>query len=695
MEGFRPYDIADPFPFYARAREEAPVFFSDELGYWVVSRYEDIQAIFKDPATFSSENTQSPFKPRPPEVQAVFAEADLTHASGLSGRQPPDHTRLRGFIHKAFTPRRIAALEPQVRELTVGAIETFSQRGRADLVQELARDLPAHVIFRLLGVPDEDVPRVKEWAISRVYLNFGDIGVDEQVHHARQLVEYWRYCLELVDRSFESPGDDLPGDLARIYLEGDRSLTREEIAGLVHTQLFAGHETTSSLLGAGLAELLSQPGRLEALRHDPALIPTAVEELLRLVTPVFAWKRVTKCPAHVAGTDLPENANLLLLLGSANRDDTVFTDPDAIDLHRENAHRHLAFGHGIHFCLGAALARLEAQVVLEELTHRLPHLRLVEQELRYTPNTTFRGLESLHAEWGPAIVPLRDCGDPELVGGKATGLAALMDAGLPVPDGFAITVYARDADIAAAYRALGDDVPVAVRSSATAEDSSDASFAGEHDTFLWVVGEDAVLKAVAMCRASLNTDRAVAYRADRGIEGEQMAVVVQKMVRADAAGVAMTLNPANGDRCAIAIESAFGLGETVVGGTVTPDRFLVDKVMLDVVETQIADKHVELTPDGMRDVEPERRTVPSLTTEQVRAIATLAKRAEQHHGSPQDVEWAVSDGEVLLLQCRPETVWSKKAVPRPAGVQSGLLGIVDTLVNPLASRRSTHVRAGD
>ncbi|HEX6020422.1 MAG TPA: cytochrome P450 [Solirubrobacter sp.] len=695
MEGFRPYDIADPFPFYARARAEAPVFFSEELGYYVVSRYEDILAIFKDPATFSSENTQAPFKPRPPEVQAVFDEADMSHSSGLSGRQPPDHTRLRGFIKKAFTPRRIAALEPQVRELTTRAIDAFAARGRADLVAELARDLPAHVIFRLLGVPDEDVPRVKAWAVSRVYLNFGDISVDQQVKHAKALVEYWRYCLDLVDRSFANPGDDLPGDLARIYLEGDHTLTREEIAGLVHTQLFAGHETTSSLLGAGLAELLSQPGKFEALRDDHSLIPTAVEELLRLVTPVFAWKRVTKRPARVADTELPENANVLLLLGSANRDDTVFEHPDEVDLHRANAHKHLSFGHGIHFCLGAALARLEAQVVLEELTQRLPNLRLVEQELRYTPNTTFRGLEALHAEWDPAIVPLRECRDVSLVGGKAAGLAALMDAGLPVPDGFAITVHARDEDIAAAYRALGENVPVAVRSSATTEDSSDASFAGEHDTYLWVVGERAVLEAVAMCRASLNTARAVAYRADRGIEGEEMAVVVQRMVRADAAGVAMTLNPANGDRCTVAIESAYGLGETVVGGTVTPDRFLVDKVMLDVVETHIADKHVELTPEGLRDVEPERRTAPSLTTEQVRAIAALAKRAEQHHGAPQDLEWAVENGEVLLLQCRPETVWSKKAAPRPASIQGGLLGIVDTLVNPLASRRSTHVRASD
>src|SRR5690606_5578310 len=149
------------------------------------------------------------------------------------------------------------------------------------------------------------------------------------------------------------------------------------------------------------------------------------------VTPVFAWKRVTTKPATVAGTPLPEGTNLLMLLGSANRDETVFDDPDAIDLHRANARAHLAFGHGIHFCLGAALARLEAQVVLEELAARLPHPRLTEQTLTYTANTTFRGLQQLHAEWEPTLVPLEHAHDVELVGGKAAGLAALLAAGLP------------------------------------------------------------------------------------------------------------------------------------------------------------------------------------------------------------------------------------------------------------------------
>jgi cytochrome P450 len=705
--GFRPYDIADPFHFYARARAEAPVFYSDELGYWVVSRYEDARAILNDHATFSSENTQAPFKPRPPEVQAVFDEAGMTHSSGLSGRQPPDHTRLRGFINKAFTPRRVAALEPQVRALTAEMIEAFADRGEVDLVAELARDLPALVIFRLLGVPDEDVPQVKAWALDRMRLNFGDVSAEEQLERAPGAVAYWRYCVELVERSVERPGDDLVGDLARIHLDGDRSLSIEEIAGLVHTQLFAGHETTSSLLGAGLAELLSRPGRWQALCERPELVPGAVEELLRLVTPVLAWKRRTTCSAVVAGTELPSGANVLLLLGSANRDEETFDEPDSLDPKRPNARAHLAFGHGIHFCLGASLARLEGRVVLEELTRRLPGLRLVDgQPMRYARNTTFRGLEALLAEWDRFVVGLEECRDVELVGGKAAGLGALMAAGLPVPGGFAITTHAFRAgldaaahEIAAAYRALGDDVPVAVRSSATGEDLADASFAGQADTFLWVVGEEAVLDAVVRCWASLHSERADAYQRDRGVTEAAMAVVVQRMVRADAAGVAMTLNPANGDRCVVAIESSFGLGETVVGGTVTPDRFLVDKVMLEVVETHLADKHVELVVEGGRAVErpvaPERRSTPSLTAEDARTVAALAKRAERHHGAPQDVEWAIEDGEVLLLQSRPETVWSRRPAPRPDSVQTGLEGVVDTLVNPLAARRSTHVGPGD
>jgi pyruvate,water dikinase len=407
-----------------------------------------------------------------------------------------------------------------------------------------------------------------------------------------------------------------------------------------------------------------------------------------------------------------EGDNVLLLLGSANHDGAMFGEPEAIDLQRDNSRQHLSFGHGIHFCLGASLARLEAQVVLEELTTRMPSLRLVPgQKFEYQANTTFRSPHAVLAEWdtaAPLVLPLEHCSldDVELVGGKAASLGAMIAAGVPVPPGFAVTTEAFGEEmsapvakaIAAAYAALGDDVPVAVRSSATAEDSSEASFAGMQETYLWVVGEEEVLEHVRRCWDSLRSDRSLAYRHDRGFDDTdiRMGVVVQQMVDARAAGVAMTLNPSNGDRTVIAIESSFGLGESVVGGTVTPDSFLVDKVMLELVKTDISAKASELVrdPSGQgvleKPVAAERCTQPSLTQDEVKAVAALAKRAEQHYGSPQDVEWAIDESGVVLLQSRPETVWSRKpdeAAKKPA-YSFGMNSLVNTLVNPLASRRT-------
>jgi cytochrome P450 len=395
---FDPFEIGDPFDFYARVREEEPVFFSEQLGYWVVSRYEDVIAIFKDPRTFSSENTQAPYKPRPPEVQRVLEEGDFRAYSGLSARQPPDHTRLRGFINKAFTPRRVATLEPQVRALVVAAIERIAANGHADLVADLARDLPAHVIFRLLGIPDEDAPRVKEWAESRIYLNFGDQPLEEQLHHARNLVSYWQYCLGLIEQRFEEPRDDLPSDLVRIYRSGDKSISIDEMAGLVYGQLTAGQETTSSLLAEGLKTLLTQRERWEELCINPGLITTAVEELLRLSTPVFAWKRKAKRPARIGTVDVPEGANVLLLLGSANRDERVWDRPDQFDVDRVSSVQHVGFGHGIHVCLGAALARLEMRVSLEEILARMPAFEIDERACTRVHSGNVRG-------W--ATMPLR------------------------------------------------------------------------------------------------------------------------------------------------------------------------------------------------------------------------------------------------------------------------------------------------
>ena len=340
------------------------------------------------------------------------------------------------------------------------------------------------------------------------------------------------------------------------------------------------------------------------------------------------------------------------------------------------------------------------------------------------------------------------------VGGKAASLGEMTGAGLPVPPGFAVTtagyraahdaadldstlarllhgldvsdtgqvsrVCAEIRDIIRAmpmpadietsirteYSTLSarcevNDLPVAVRSSATSEDSPDASFAGEHDTYLWVRGADAVVDAVRRCWASLFTDRATCYRVEMGYEHRtvEMAVVIQKMVRPISAGVAFTLNPSNGDRSQIAIDASWGFGESVVSGEVTPDNFLVDKVLLEVSKREISHKAHEYRLTDHDSVEkagidPERADAPCLTDRQIKAIALLAKTAEKHYGCPQDIEWAVDmdlpEGEnVILLQARPETVWSKKPRQSVAGGadKNPMASIVSTLMNPLYARK--------
>jgi pyruvate,water dikinase len=340
------------------------------------------------------------------------------------------------------------------------------------------------------------------------------------------------------------------------------------------------------------------------------------------------------------------------------------------------------------------------------------------------------------------------------VGGKCASLGAMTRAGLPVPPGFAVATDAyqasmerngvgarvhadlvgldvhdlgrlhdaahaarrdvrdsgpaphveeqiRDAYAALCQRTGVADVPVAVRSSANAEDQPDASFAGQQDTYLWIRGADEVVNHVVRCWASLYTDRAIAYRHEQGYAHEQvaMSVAVQQMVEPKSAGVAFTIDPTNGDRSKIVIDSAFGLGESVVSGEVTPDNYVVDKVVFEIVKRVVSAKELECVHDPVADtvvhraLPAERATEPSLTDAEVRAVARLARLCEKHFGRPQDVEWAVApaaDGAepvVHLLQSRPETVWSNK--PRQSatqGVATGLQGIVNTLLTPVRVR---------
>lgn len=396
---FDPFDLTDPFPFYEFARAEAPVFYSEKLGYWVVARYADIKAVFENWQTFSSENAQAPIRPMGEPGRAVMKAGGFTAYSGLSARVPPEHSRIRKVAQSCFGPRRFKSIEPQIYEIVNREIDRFADKGSCDFFREFAYDVPAYVLFRLVGVPDSDVPKVKSWAISRALLTWGNLSDEEQVPHAHNMVEYWAYCRGLVAAAHANPGDNLPGDMVRMQA-GGAEISDDEIAGVVYSVLFAGHETTTTLLANAMREVLLNPDRWEDLKANPDKWTAATEEFLRFSPSIVAWRRRALENAEIGGVAIPKGANILLLLGSANRDDTVFENADTLDIDRPNARNHLSFGYGIHFCLGQQLSKLEFGIAMRELARRLPSLRLAPgQDFTFAHNTSFRVPTALQIEW--------------------------------------------------------------------------------------------------------------------------------------------------------------------------------------------------------------------------------------------------------------------------------------------------------
>lgn len=396
---FDPFDLTDPFPFYAYARDAAPVFYSERLGYWVVARHADAKAVFDNWQVFSSENAQAPIRPLGEPGRAVMKAGGFTAYSGLSARIPPDHTRIRKVAQSCFGPRRFKSIEPQIYEIVNREIDKFAHRGKADFFRDFAYDVPAYVLFRLVGVPEADVPKVKSWAVSRALLTWGDLNDEEQVPHVHNMVEYWAYCRALVAAAHAEPGDNLPGDMVRMQREG-AEITDDEIAGVLYSVLFAGHETTTTLLTNAMREVLLHADQWEKLKANPDKWTGATDEFLRYTPSIVAWRRRALADTEIGGVAIPKGANLLLLLGSANRDAEVFPDGDALDIERANARNHLSLGYGIHFCLGQQLAKLEFGIAMRELARRLPSLRLApDQDFTFAHNTSFRVPTALHIEW--------------------------------------------------------------------------------------------------------------------------------------------------------------------------------------------------------------------------------------------------------------------------------------------------------
>jgi cytochrome P450 len=386
--------LADPYAVMAALPlEETPVFFAPSIDGYVVTRYADVDAVFHDPATFSAAAAQMPLVPLVPEAAEILLAGGHKPQPSMVSLDPPAHTRLRRPSSRAFTPRRVAEMEPRVRTTLRELLDAVDPAEPFDIVATLTFPLPATIIFSFMGVPEEDYAQLKEWCGHRATLAWGRPAPAEQVEHATSMAAYRGYLRELVAAKATDRGDDFASALLAIHDEDPEALTHEEIASILFSLSFAGHETTNYLIGNMVRRLLEAPERWDAVVADRGLIPGAVEETLRHDTSVPFWRRRTTRAVTLGGVDVPEGATLFLWLAAAGHDPAVFDEPDRFDATRPNAKRHLAFGKGIHFCIGSALGKLEAQVALEELTRRFPRLRLVKGRppLRFHPNISFRG----------------------------------------------------------------------------------------------------------------------------------------------------------------------------------------------------------------------------------------------------------------------------------------------------------------
>jgi cytochrome P450 len=390
--GFDPWSpgfVAHPYDAYAHLREREPVSWFEPTGQWLISRHEDVNALLRDRRlgrTYLHVASHEEMG-RPPDPDHL---APFWHVirNGMLDREPPDHTRLRRLVSQAFTPRRVEALRPTVTRIADELVGDFVAGGGGDLIAEVAEPLPVTVIAEMLGVPPADRHLLRPWSadICGMYeLNPTRDAADRAV---AACVAFSDYLRALARNRRDDPRDDLISALA--HVDG---LTEDELIGTCVLLLNAGHEATVNMTGNGWWALLRNPSSLAALRADPGLLPTAIEELMRYDTPLQMFERWVLSDITVRGVDIPRGSEVALLFGSANHDPAVFADPARLDLGRvENPH--ISFGAGIHFCLGAPLARIELAASFGALLARAPGLALVDTPT-WKPGYIIRGLESL------------------------------------------------------------------------------------------------------------------------------------------------------------------------------------------------------------------------------------------------------------------------------------------------------------
>lgn len=393
---FHPEVRADPYPFYATLRSQDPVHWDEPMGFWVLTRYDDVASVFNDPRFSRAQGLMGGFTRLPEAEQKIAEPVYRAYAQSMPYTDPPYHTRLRGLVNKAFTPRVVERMRPYIQQVVDDLLDAVEAKGGLDVIRDLAYPLPLVVIAVLLGFPIEERQQLKKWSDD----SFAVLGI---VRHspelmegaARSMAEMSNYIAALSQDRRLQPQEDLLTALVTVVDEGER-LTQAELIANVSVLLAAGHETTSNLIGNGVLALLRHPGQLHKLRDDLAPVNNAVEEVMRYDNPVQIVYRSAAEDVEMSGRRIAKGQLVNMILGAANRDPDHFSDPDRFDITRDQG-RNVGFGLGIHFCIGAPLARLEGQIAFSTLLSRFPDLRLAADTLEWQEHPTFRGLKSLPA----------------------------------------------------------------------------------------------------------------------------------------------------------------------------------------------------------------------------------------------------------------------------------------------------------
>ena len=389
VDPFAPEFRADPYPLYNLLRTNDPIHWGDYS--WILTRYADCEAILRDHRW--SSNSAHARNPRPLDEQSVRESMTTLDFPILLFMDPPDHTRLRRLVSKAFTPRSVERLRPRIQSLVDGMLDEAAERGGMEVIGDLAYPLPVTVICELLGVPAEDQHLFGPWSSDASRLLDDEIDEDTVQHGLVSVMQLLNYFNELFDERRAEPRDDLLSALLAAEEEGDK-LSETELRSITLLLFIAGHETTMNLIGNGMLALLRNRSQFDLLSADPSLAAGAVEELLRFDGPVHLTGRVPLEDIEVGGHLFEAGDQVVTLVAAANRDPARFDSPDELDIRRTDNH-HLTFSQGIHYCLGAALARVEGQVTLASLAQRFPNVELETTDPRYRDHFVLRGLREL------------------------------------------------------------------------------------------------------------------------------------------------------------------------------------------------------------------------------------------------------------------------------------------------------------